>query len=175
MKLMPLIYIFQRKSYSCGWIFGCFGSFFERFPCQGNLKSLLKFAICRGCRGRTGRCGCCRTTAASTTSCTTWSQPSWCCYFDGYGIPKGKVYWSSNSKFKVYKYFIIENGTREFSVGYTRLVLCLAKLVHRFNNRWRWRRGRFYFRQRTLWLGYQRSLVGQGFFHSLGFKEICHF
>ena len=32
------------------------------------------------------------------------------------------------------------------------------RLVLRFNNRWRWRRARFNFRQRTLQLDYQRSL-----------------
>jgi hypothetical protein len=36
--------------------------------------------------------------------------------------------------------------------------LSSLRLVLRFNNRWRWRRGHFNFRQRTLYLSYQRSL-----------------
>ena len=49
-------------------------------------------------------------------------------------------------------------------------IVVMFILVHRFNNRWRWCCGRFNFRQRTIKLGYRRSLSSQGFYHSLGFR-----
>ena len=43
-------------------------------------------------------------------------------------------------------------------------------LVHRFNNRWRWALRPFQFRQKTIKLGYWRSLFSQGFCHTLCFR-----
>ena len=53
---------------------------------------------------------------------------------------------------KKYKTKLMGNSTSSFL------------LVLRFDNRWRWCRGHFNFRQRTLYLGYQRSLFSQNFF-----------
>ena len=49
------------------------------------------------------------------------------------------------------------------------------RLVHRFDNRWRWRRGHFSFSQRTLQLGYQKFLSFQIFLPQSWFLFFDHF
>ena len=49
------------------------------------------------------------------------------------------------------------------------------KLVHRFDNRWRWCSGRFNFRQITLKVCNHKSLFSHVFFHSLCFEVFVHF
>ena len=56
-----------------------------------------------------------------------------------------------------------------------RLRFEIYALVHRFNNRWRWCCGHFNLWQRTLELGYQRSLSRQDLFHSLDFRFFHNF
>ena len=49
-----------------------------------------------------------------------------------------------------------------FSLLYHRM------LVHRFDHRWRWCCGHFNFRQKTLEIGYHRSIATQNFCYILG-------